>query len=73
MSYTYTDLDTAYIAGDGSFGIADVVTFSPDSLTDEEWEIVEELSDSEKIIFALAVLNGEDDVVQEYLDEHRGN
>jgi hypothetical protein len=72
MSYNYST-ELAWISEDGSFSAGnELITFDPSLLTDEEWEIVDELSDSEKIIFALAVLNGEDDLVQEYLDEHRG-
>lgn len=72
MSYNYSN-DLAWISEDGSYSQNnELITFDPSLLTDEEWEIVDELSDTEKIIFALAVLNGEDDLVQEYLDEHRG-
>lgn len=68
MSYLYQN-DVAYVSHDGSYSQSEeVITFPADDLTFEQWEILETLPDSEKIIFALACLNGED--IQEYLDEY---
>jgi hypothetical protein len=70
MSYTYQN-DVAFVAHDGSYSQSEeIVTFPTDALTDEQWDILSELHDSEKIIFALACLNGED--IQEYVDEYHG-
>lgn len=70
MSYDYTN-DVAFVAHDGSYSQSEeIVIFPSDALTDEQWDILSELSDSERIVFALACLNGED--IQEYVDEHYG-
>lgn len=67
MSYTYQN-DVAFVAHDGSYSQSEeIVVFGMDDLTEEQWNILSELSDSERIVFALACLNGED--IQEYLDE----
>jgi hypothetical protein len=68
MSYTYQN-DVAFVAHDGSYSQREeVVTFPSDALNDEQWDILSTMPDSEKIVFALACLNGED--IQEYLDEY---
>ena len=68
MSYTYQN-DVAFVAHDGSYSAnEEIVIFPTDALNDEQWDILSTLPDSEKIIFALACLNGED--IQEYLDEY---
>jgi len=67
MSYVYQN-DVAFVAHDGSYSQnEEIVVFGMDDLTEEQWSILSELSDSERIVFALACLNGED--IQEYLDE----
>lgn len=68
MSYTYQN-DVAFVAHDGSYSQSEeVVIFPTEDLTEEQWDILSTLPDSERIIFALACLNGED--IQEYLDEY---
>jgi len=68
MSYTYQN-DVAFVAHDGSYSQSEeIVIFPTEDLTEEQWDILSTLPDSEKIIFALACLNGED--IQEYLDEY---
>lgn len=67
MSYQYQN-DVAFVAHDGSYSQSEeIVVFPTEDLTEEQWDILTELSDSERIVFALACLNGED--IQEYLDE----
>jgi|LauGreDrversion4_2_1035121.scaffolds.fasta_scaffold527961_2 hypothetical protein len=67
MSYQYQN-DVAFVAHDGSYSQSEeIVIFPTEDLTEEQWDILTELSDSERIVFALACLNGED--IQEYLDE----
>ena len=50
----------AYVDADGSYGVGAVAVFQPDRLTDEQWETLANTSDSERIMYVLAVLNGED-------------
>ena len=68
MSYTYQN-DVAFVAHDGSYSQSEeIVVFPSDALNDEQWDILSTMTDSEKIVFALACLNGED--IQEYIDEY---
>ena len=67
MSYTHKS-DTAWISEDGSYSAGnELITFDGDLLTDRQWEILSCLSDSERIIYAIAVLDGQD--VSEWEDE----
>ena len=68
MSYEYQN-DVAFVAHDGSYSQSEeIVVFPSDALNDEQWDILSTMTDSEKIVFALACLNGED--IQEYIDEY---
>ncbi len=71
MSHEYHS-QKAFISADGSYSAAEeLVTFEADALTDEQWGIIDILPDGEKIIFALACLDGDEEVVNEYLEEYR--
>ena len=60
MSYNHST-ELAWISEDGSFsGGNQLITFDPSLLTFRQWELLMELPDSERIIYALAVLDGED-------------
>lgn len=47
-----------WVAEDGSFGTGELVIFDGLAFTDEHWALLEELSDSERIKFAEAVVLG---------------
>ena len=67
MSYTHKS-DTAWISEDGSYSAGnELITFDGDELTDRQWEILSCLSDSERIIYAIAILDGQD--VSEWEEE----
>ena len=67
MSYTHNS-NTAWISEDGSYSAGnELITFDGDELTDRQWEILSELSDSERIIYAIAIIDGQD--VSEWEDE----
>lgn len=60
MSYTHNS-NTAWISEDGSWsGGNELITFDYDELTDKQWELVAELPDSERILYAIAVIDGQD-------------
>jgi hypothetical protein len=55
-----TSTVTAWVADDGSYGTSLLTTFNPEDLTFEQWDIVGNLPDSERLPFIQAVLNGSD-------------
>lgn len=57
----YKVQSTAWVSEDGSFSYNNqLITFDPDLLTEEQWDRLAELSDSERIEYALAVIEGDD-------------
>jgi hypothetical protein len=61
----------AYISADGSYSAnEDTITFDTDALTEKQWQIVDELPDSMKMEYALAILDGDDDFVAEVESEY---
>ncbi|CAB4137576.1 hypothetical protein UFOVP325_50 [uncultured Caudovirales phage] len=50
----------AYVDADGSYGVGAIAIFQPDRLTDEQWETLANLSDSERLEYVVAILDGED-------------
>jgi hypothetical protein len=69
MNYEYHSRK-AYVSADGSFSACeDTLTFDTDALTEKQWEIVDQLPDSMKMEYALAVLDGDDEYVAELEEE----
>jgi hypothetical protein len=63
MSYYNTEHKplTAWISEDGSWSSGnELLIFDGDLLTDKQWDTLSDLPDSERIIYAMAVINGED-------------
>jgi hypothetical protein len=50
----------AFVDGDGSYGVGAIAIFQPDRLTDEQWETLANLRDSERLEYVVAILDGED-------------
>ena len=51
----------AYIASDGSYSQhEEVLLIDVDALSHEQWELISELSDNDRLEYAIAVLSGED-------------
>jgi len=48
----------SYVSEDGNFGTGKLLTFNSDELTEAQWELVEILSDRDKIQYVFAALNG---------------
>ena len=68
--YTYHS-QKAYISDDGSYSAcSSTLTFDTDALTEKQWQIVDELPDSMKFEYALAILDGDDDFVEEIESEY---
>ena len=61
----------AFIADDGSFSACEnVITFDTDALTNKQWDIVDNLPDSMKMEYAIAVLDGDDEFVADVESEY---
>jgi len=56
----YFAVESAWVADDGSYGAGMVMYFSPDALTEEQWDVLDNLGDGSKYYYAHAVLNNED-------------
>lgn len=51
---------SAWVAEDGSFGgEQSVILFSTDSLTDKQWETLDNLGDNDKFDYVKAIMSGE--------------
>jgi hypothetical protein len=69
MTYEYHS-QKAYISADGSYSACeDTLTFDTDALTEKQWQVVDQLPDSMRMEYALAVLDGDDDYVAELEEE----
>ena len=67
MSYNYNS-SIGWISEDGSYSQGnELITFDGDLITDKQWDIISCLSDSERIIYAIAIIDGQD--VSEWEDE----
>ena len=58
----------AYVADDGSYGVTSIVTFDYEDLHAEYpkvWEILDEIHDSERTDFILAVLDQDEEMLRD--------
>lgn len=61
----------AYISADGSYSACeDSITFDTDALNEKQWQIVDDLPDSMKMEYAIAILDGDDEFVAEIESEY---
>ena len=63
----------AYIAGDGNYGVESVITFDFDDLNanyPKVWEILDEIHDSERMDFIVAVLDQDETVLRELAESY---
>ena len=65
--------DAAWVSMDGEYGQG-VVVFESDLLTDEQWEKVTDMNDSDRPVYIVAILQDDKDTIadieQEYSDEY---
>lgn len=63
----------AWVSADGSYGgDDDIITFQGSKLTDEQWERLTDISDSDKYDYVKNILNGHDMNVREIEMENFG-
>lgn len=66
----YTFTNKAYVTEYGDYAAeGSCVTFDQSLLSIPQWQLVDELPDSLKLEYVLAILDGEEDVVREIEEE----
>lgn len=60
MSYVLEQ--TSYVSEDGNYGTGYLLTFPYDSLDEEQWAVLDTLPDSDKMLYAQAILDGQADL-----------
>ena len=63
----------AYVAGDGNYGVDTVITFDYDDLHakyPKAWEILDEIHDSARVEFLMAVLDEDKEALLELANEY---
>jgi hypothetical protein len=63
----------AYVSGDGNYGVDSVITFDYDYFHEEfpkVWAILDEIHDSSRFDFILAVLDQDEDTLTELAEEN---
>jgi molybdopterin biosynthesis enzyme len=69
-NYVYAE-NAAFITGDGDYTAnGEILIFEGSDLTREQWAIVASLPETERVIYAQKVLDGED--TTDYEDEFHG-
>jgi hypothetical protein len=59
-------LTKAYVTADGNFGGDEVLVFDSHQLSDKQWENLSFLSDSERLGYAVAILDDDPEEVAKY-------
>ena len=59
MAYYIIHQD-AWVTEDGSYGVGNVIHFQADALNEQQWDIVNNLSDNSRYDYIYAVLNNQD-------------
>jgi hypothetical protein len=65
-------VNTAWVTDDGSYGVGAIITLSPDSLSDEQWERVSEMSDNSRYEYVRFILEDDDFFVRQIEKENFG-
>ena len=64
--------DKAYVDMDGSYGQG-VVVFDSDELTDEQWEKLTDMSDGDRAVYVVAIINGDEDAIKQIEEDNFGD
>ena len=54
------DYNGGWVSEDGSWGIGKITLFYPERLTEDNWDMLDDLSDSDKMPYVRALLQGQD-------------
>lgn len=60
--------DKAFVSMDGDYGQG-VVVFDPGALTDRQWENVTDMSDNDRAVYIIAILNNDMDTIKDLEEE----
>ena len=63
--------DAAFVSMDGDYGQG-IVVFEPDALTDEQWEKVTDMSDGDRAMYIVAILQDDKEVIEDLERELAG-
>ena len=61
--------DAAFVSMDGEYGQG-VVVFESDLLTDQQWENVADMSSSDRAMYVVAILNGDEEAIKDIEKEN---
>jgi hypothetical protein len=56
----------AYVTADGNFGADEVLVFDSSQLSDKQWENLSFLSDSERLLYAEAIIADDPEAVAKF-------
>ena len=57
----YLDTDVAgWVSDDGSYGYGSITVFDPETLSDFQWQVLDELADSDKQNYVKAIIDSQD-------------
>ena len=51
-------INTAYVTADGTYGVGNIIIFNDNMLTEEQWDVVDNIGDNDRYDYITAVLNG---------------
>jgi hypothetical protein len=51
--------NASWVETDGSYGTSDVITFDSDDLTQEQWDRLSDMRDSDRMGYVYAIMAGE--------------
>lgn len=56
----------AYVSTDGNYGGEDSLHFDLSELSNEQWETLDNIPDSDRYYYVFAILNGDEETAKEY-------
>ena len=56
----------AYVTADGNFGADEVLVFDSSELSDKQWENLSFLSDSERLLYAEAIIADDPEAIEKF-------
>ena len=56
----------AYVTADGNFGADEVLVFDSSQLSDKQWENLSFLSDSERLLYAEAIIADDPEAIEKF-------
>lgn len=54
----------AYVTADGNYGGDDIILFDPNALNDNQWEMLTDMADSDRLVYVKSILDKNDVAVR---------